>query len=199
MYNREIKIHVLRQTADVNLYHVTKFSTYSPFSLYCFYTKISSFMPDITIGIVWDCFYLLIFYSEKFSTWVWRLQFAVNVNLNLSNVGRSRVNVNVEPRSTFTLTRGLSYIASISFTYVNYTCVRTEKITRQWKSILRVVCTPLDPCMYCCPWVIVSIVIRLQGQWLFYRLVEILDAKKHSFALAFHSPSQWSLKRKETA
>ena len=68
MYNREIKIHVLRQTADVNLYHVTKFSTYSPFSLYCFYTKISSFMPDITIGIVWDCFYLLIFYSEKFST-----------------------------------------------------------------------------------------------------------------------------------
>ena len=66
--NREIKIHVLRQTADVNLYHVTKFSTYSPFSLYCFYTKISSFMPDITIGIVRDCFYLLIFYSEKFST-----------------------------------------------------------------------------------------------------------------------------------
>ena len=37
--------------------------------------------------------------------------------------GRSRVYVKVEPRSTFTYTRGLSYIASISFTRV--------KITRQ--------------------------------------------------------------------
>ena len=41
-------------------------------------------MPVLTIGIVPDCFYLLIFYSEKFSTWVWRLPFAVNGNLNLS-------------------------------------------------------------------------------------------------------------------
>ena len=37
--------------------------------------------------------------------------------------GRSRVYVKVEPRSTFTYTRGLSYIASISSTRV--------KITRQ--------------------------------------------------------------------
>ena len=42
--------------------------------------------------------------------------------------GRSRVYVKVEPRSTFTFTRGLSYITSISFTHVNFTCVRTEKI-----------------------------------------------------------------------
>ena len=42
--------------------------------------------------------------------------------------GRSRVNVKVEPRSTFMFTRGLSYIASISFTHVNFTCVRTEKL-----------------------------------------------------------------------
>ena len=41
-------------------------------------------MPVFTLGIVRDCFYLLIFYFEKFSTWVWRLPFAVNVNLNLS-------------------------------------------------------------------------------------------------------------------
>ena len=66
------------------LYHVTTFSPYFPFTLYCFYIKISSFMPVLTIGIVRHCFYLLIFYSEKFSTWVWRLLFAVNVNLNLS-------------------------------------------------------------------------------------------------------------------
>ena len=42
--------------------------------------------------------------------------------------GRSRVNVKVEPRSTFTFTRGLSYIASSSFTRVNFRCVRTEKL-----------------------------------------------------------------------
>ena len=58
---------------------------YFPFTLYCFYTKISCFMPVLTIGIVRGCFYLLIFYSEKFSTWVWRLPYAVNVNLNLCN------------------------------------------------------------------------------------------------------------------
>ena len=59
---RSSKIERLR------LYHVTKFSPYFPFTLYCFYTKISSFMPVLTIRIVLDCFYLLIFYSEKFST-----------------------------------------------------------------------------------------------------------------------------------
>ena len=54
------------------------------FALYYFYTKKSSFMSVLTIGIIRDCFYLIIFYSEKFSTWDWRLPFAVNVNLNLS-------------------------------------------------------------------------------------------------------------------
>ena len=29
-------------------------------------------------------FYLLIFYSEKFATWIWRLPFGVNVNLSFS-------------------------------------------------------------------------------------------------------------------
>ena len=75
----------------MNLYHVTKFSPYYTFTLYCFYAKISSFMPVFTIGIVRYCFCLLIFYSEKFSTRVWRLPFAVNVNLNLSNDAGSRV------------------------------------------------------------------------------------------------------------
>ena len=37
--------------------------------------------------------------------------------------GRSRVKVKVEPRLTFTFTRGLSYIASILLTDVNFTCV----------------------------------------------------------------------------
>ena len=43
-------------------------------------------MLVLSTRIVLDCFYLLIFYSEKFSTDVCRLSYAVNVNLNLSNV-----------------------------------------------------------------------------------------------------------------
>ena len=43
-------------------------------------------MPALSIRIALDCFYLLIFYSEKFSTDVCRLPYAVNVNLNLSNI-----------------------------------------------------------------------------------------------------------------
>ena len=65
----------------MNLYQVTKFSPYFSLTLYCFYAKISSFMPVLTIGIVLDSFYLLVSYSEKFSAWVWSLPFAVNVNL----------------------------------------------------------------------------------------------------------------------
>ena len=41
-------------------------------------------MLVLSTRIVLDCFYLLIFYSEKFSTDVRRLPYAVNVNLNLS-------------------------------------------------------------------------------------------------------------------
>ena len=41
-------------------------------------------MPVLSKRIVLDCFYLLIFYSEKFSTDVCRFPYAVNVNLNLS-------------------------------------------------------------------------------------------------------------------
>ena len=42
--------------------------------------------------------------------------------------GRSRVNVKVEPRLTFTFVHGLSYIASISFTRVHFTCVLTQEV-----------------------------------------------------------------------
>ena len=60
--------------------------TWPNFPLYfLFIASTQKFMPVLPIGIVRDCFYLLIFYSEKFSTWVWRLPFAVNVNLNLSS------------------------------------------------------------------------------------------------------------------
>ena len=73
----------------MNLHLVTKSSPYFSFTVYCFYTKITSLMPVLSTRIVLDCFYLLIFYSEKFSTDVCRLPYAVNVNLNLSTVGRN--------------------------------------------------------------------------------------------------------------
>ena len=41
---------------------------------------------------------------------------------------RSLVSIKVEQGSTFTFTGDLSYIASISFTRVKFTCVRTEKL-----------------------------------------------------------------------
>ena len=50
--------------------------------------------------------------------------------------GRWLVNVKVEPRSTFTFTRGLSYMISFSFTRVNFTCVHTEKIRDNGKQPL---------------------------------------------------------------
>ena len=88
----------------MNLYHVTKFPPYFPLTLHCFYTKISNSMPVLNIGIVRNCFYLLIFYSEKFSTWVWSLPFAVNMNLNLSNLMSLRK------------TRDCSYLATAQLT-----------------------------------------------------------------------------------
>ena len=41
---------------------------------------------------------------------------------------RPRANARVERGSTFTFLRGLSYIASIFFKRVKFTCVRTEKL-----------------------------------------------------------------------
>ena len=45
-----------------------------------------------------------------------------------TQINFTRVNVKVEPRSTFTFTHDLPYIASILFTQVKFTCVRTEKL-----------------------------------------------------------------------
>ena len=48
--------------------------------------EINIFTPVLSIRIVLDNFYLLIFYFEEFSTWIWRLPFAANVTLNLPNL-----------------------------------------------------------------------------------------------------------------
>ena len=40
-------------------------------------------MPVLYMRIVLDSLYLLTFYSEKLSTWIWCLPFGANKNLNL--------------------------------------------------------------------------------------------------------------------
>ena len=61
--------------------------------------------------------------------------FYVRTHVNFTRVnkietmyGRPHVNVNVEPCSTFTITLGLSYIASISFTRVRKEKLRAVEI-----------------------------------------------------------------------
>ena len=68
----------------MNLYHLCKFSLYLSFTVHYLYKKVSSFTPLLSITSVSSCFYLLIFYFEKFSTWIWGLPFAISLTLNLS-------------------------------------------------------------------------------------------------------------------
>ena len=64
-----------------------------PFTCRFLFIASTTKLPDcftlvLTIRILLSCFYLLISYFGKFSTWIWRLLFAVNVALNLSYVVR---------------------------------------------------------------------------------------------------------------
>ena len=73
-------------TANMNLYHVTKFPLYLSFTVHYNYSKISRFMPVLCIRAVLNCFCLLISHVENFSTPVPCLLFAIKVMLNLSFV-----------------------------------------------------------------------------------------------------------------
>ena len=130
----------------MNLYHVTKFSPYFSFTVYCFYTKISSFTPALSIRIALDCFYLLIFYSEKFSTDVCRLPYAVNVNLNLSKVfGISDdcdiLRSHVFPRDVYSWVKAeqafllvmLAFLLNCTFKISPYLCFQGQFELMVWK------------------------------------------------------------------
>ena len=115
----------------MNLYHVTKFSPYFSFTVYCFYTKISSFMPVLSIRIALDCFYLLIFYSEKFSTAVCRLPYAVNVNLNLSIVVGPQRTQRI-PGSAFGISLHPFWQIDNGF-FLRPIMTRTQILVRRWR------------------------------------------------------------------
>ena len=84
-----------RQTANVNLYRVTKFLLNLCFTVHYFYPKISSFTLVCFVTIVLDCFQLHVFCFEKFSTCHESdiLPFAVNVTLDLSIVSSNNSNL----------------------------------------------------------------------------------------------------------
>ena len=73
-YLRDLEYR-LRQKANVNLYHVPKFS------LYLSAPKLVALRKFYSIIIVLDCFYLFIFCFEKFWTWIWRLEMTKNLSI----------------------------------------------------------------------------------------------------------------------
>ena len=71
-----------RKTTNVNLHHVTKFSSYWSFTVNYIYTKISSFITGLSIRILLHSFYLLIWaYLRNCKL---ESDVCVNVILNLS-------------------------------------------------------------------------------------------------------------------
>ena len=63
------RVSRLQQTAEVNLYHVTKFSfILLVINVHYNYTKIGKFTPILSIRIVLSCFYSLLSHFENVST-----------------------------------------------------------------------------------------------------------------------------------
>ena len=80
----------LRQTGNVIFAPRDQLFPLVLFTVRYFYSEIICFTPFLYIWIVLSCFYLLIFYFEKFSAefsfWIWRLPFAVTQNLSIFSV-----------------------------------------------------------------------------------------------------------------
>ena len=75
--SREVKhlVYIKRQTRIC-----TRWPTVPIICLYTVFFSTHELVVSpnfLSIRIVLSCFYLLIFYFEKFSTWIWRLPFAV--------------------------------------------------------------------------------------------------------------------------
>ena len=83
--NREVKHHVYvkRQTRICTTWPSFLFTCRLQFIISTHKLVVSR--NFLSIRIVLSCFYLLIFYFEKFSTWIWSLPFGVYVMLKLSN------------------------------------------------------------------------------------------------------------------
>ena len=83
-YIREVKHHVYvkRQTQICTRWPSFLFTCRLLFIIST--PKLVVLRNFLSLRIVFCCFYVLIFYCEKFLTWIWRLPFAVYVKLKLS-------------------------------------------------------------------------------------------------------------------
>ena len=63
-----VSLLLLRQTANVNLFHVAKFFIYLSFTVHYSYAKIGRFTPILSVRIVSSYFYLHITHFKNFST-----------------------------------------------------------------------------------------------------------------------------------
>ena len=61
----------------------------------------NSFTQFLSVRIVLSCFYLLIFYLEKFSTWIWRLPYTWSLNPLLSTTFTAKSDGQRWPCNTF--------------------------------------------------------------------------------------------------
>ena len=80
----------------------------------------------LSIRIVLSCFYLLIFYFEKFSTWIWRSPLTVYLMLKLSSVS---IHKNAKTSTNFTSIQPATFIGLLirpdaSFFFLCYAIVR---------------------------------------------------------------------------
>ena len=81
--NREVKHHVyIKRQTRIS----TTWPSFPLLVVYCWLFLHLLVVSCNFSSIVLSCFYLLIFYFEKFSTWIWHLAFAVYMKLKLSNV-----------------------------------------------------------------------------------------------------------------
>ena len=102
--NREVKHHVYVQRL------VRIYTTLPSFPFTCrllFITSTRKLVVSrnfLSIRIVVSCFYVLIFYFEKFSAWIWRLSFAVYAKLKLSNIWAQLLSKHAKKSSSAGLT-----------------------------------------------------------------------------------------------
>ena len=105
----------------------------------------------LSIRIVPSSFHLLIFYFEKFSTWIWRLPFAVYVKLKVSFASASRVNSvkarqSEHARALSAWAKGSTFLANvdsagrvillagIGYLHINGTCFTWKRNKRNKKN-----------------------------------------------------------------
>ena len=90
----------------------------------------NSFTQFLSVRIVLSCFYLLIFYFEKFSTWIWRLPYTWSLNSLLSTTFTAKSDGQRWPCNTFSRHFFLAFVVfklkALVFMFMKNTAVSIE-------------------------------------------------------------------------